>query len=104
MNKPTIKTAAGFDFHGSGQAVKQQSLFTVKPGVSLADALNSVSDLLSTLRDPIYAAAMGEQPLQDNPAWLVLHTLESAKAVIDSLHEAAEEAETAASAEQPAKE
>lgn len=104
MNKPTIKTAAGFDFHDSGQAVKQQSLFTVKPGVSLADALNSASDLLSTLHDPIYAAAMGQQPLEDNTAWLVLHTLESAKAVIDSLHEAAEEAENAASAEQPAKE
>lgn len=93
MNEPTIKTAVGFDFHWSGQAVKQQFLFTVKPGVSLADALDSVSDLLSTLRDSIYAAAMGEQPLQDNPAWLALHTLESAKAVIDSLHEAAEEAE-----------
>ncbi len=104
MNKPTIKTAAGVNFHDSGQAVKQQSLFTVTPGVGLADALNSASDLLSTLRDPIYAAAMDQQPLEGNHAWLVLHTLESAKAVIDSLWEAAEDAETAASAEQSAKE
>lgn len=104
MNKPTIKTVSGLSFHSSGWVGKKQDLFTVTPGVDLADSLNSASDLLSTLHDSIYAAAMGEQPLQDNHAWLVLHTLESAKAVIDSLWHAAVEAAAAASAEQPAKE
>jgi hypothetical protein len=104
MKKPTIKTAAGTNFHGSGQVGKRQSLFTVTPGVDLADALNSASDLLDTMRGAIYTAAMGEQPLQDNHAWLVLHTLDSAKAVIDSLWKAAEEAEDVASAEQPPQE
>ena len=94
MNKPTIKTVTGTSFHNSGTVDKKQLLFSVAPGVDLAFALNSVSDLLDTMREPIYAAAMGEQPLKDNPAWLVIHTLDSAKAVIDSLWRAAEEAET----------
>ena len=80
-----IKTTPGHSFHSSGLASKKQSLFLVTPGIPIADALQSVSDLLDTISDAIYSAAMGEQPLQDNPAWLVNHTLESAKAVIDSL-------------------
>lgn len=91
MNTLTIKTVAGVSFHNAGTIDKEQPLFSVAPGVDLAFALNAASDLLDTMREPIYAAAMGEQPLKDNPAWLVIHTLDSAKAVIDSLWKAAEE-------------
>lgn len=93
MSTPTIKTAPLHTFHDSGDVSKKQKLFTVTPDIPLRDALNSVSDLLDLMRDPIYAAAMGEQALEDNHAFLVLHALESAKAVIDSLWSAAEDAE-----------
>ena len=79
-----IKTAPSVTFTKSGFVTKNQYLFTVNPGVDLADALSSVSDMLDTLVDPINAAGMGEA-LEGNNAWLVLHTLVSAKAVIDSL-------------------
>ncbi|MCY1360809.1 hypothetical protein D9M69_474540 [compost metagenome] len=69
---------------------KKQFLFTVTPGVDLVDALNSVSDFLDMCHDPIYEAAMGNRPLADNEAWLVVHALNSAKAVVDSLKWAAE--------------
>ncbi|MGH8433301.1 MAG: DUF3077 domain-containing protein [Pseudomonas sp.] len=107
MNKPTIKTAPDHTFHTSGYVTKKQYLFTVTPGIPLADALNSVSDLLDTIIEPIFAAGMEEQPLQGNAAWVVLHTLRSAKAVVDSLWDASVEADRAASqpdAAQPAKE
>ena len=94
MINQNLKTAEGIRFHDSGLVEKKQSLFSVAPGVDITDALNSASDLLDTIRDSIYAAAMGELPLKDNAAWLVLHSLESAKSVIDSLWKAADEAET----------
>jgi hypothetical protein len=93
MNTPTIKTAPRHTFHTSGDASKKQKLFTVTPDIPLVDALNSVSDMLDMMHEPIFAAAMGEQALEHNQAWLVLHTLESAKAVIDSLWAAADDAE-----------
>ncbi|MCQ4280469.1 DUF3077 domain-containing protein [Pseudomonas stutzeri] len=100
MSNQAIKTAEGFQFHSSGWVEKRQSLFTVTPGVDIADALQSASDLLSTIEDSIYAAAMGERPLEGNAAWLVKHSLESAKAVVDSLMDAMQPQ----AGEQPAKE
>lgn len=85
MSAANIKTAPGSDFHSTGEASLHLELFTVTAGIPLLDALQSASDLLDMISSPIYAAAMGAQPLQDNPAWLVNHALESAKAVIDSL-------------------
>lgn len=78
-------TTTGHDFHATGDASKRASLFTVTPGVPAVDALQSASDLLSTIEDSIYAAAMSERPLEGNAAWLVRHSLDSAKAVIDSV-------------------
>ena len=89
---PSLTTSPNTRFHSTGWVEKNQDLFTVTAGVDLVDALSSASDFLDTIRDPIYDAAMGQMPLKDNQAWLVLHTLESAKAVIDSLWVAAEEA------------
>lgn len=81
----TIKTAPGIGFRNAGDASERRSLFTVTAGVPLLDALQGVSDLLSTIGEPIHDAAMGIRALEHGPAWLVDHTLESAKAVIDSL-------------------
>jgi hypothetical protein len=85
MDKDTITTAFGHRFHATGEERKRYRLFTVNPDVPLVDALNSVSCLLSTLEDGVLDAAMGTQPLVDSAAWLAHHTLESAKAVVDSL-------------------
>lgn len=79
-----IQTTAGTTFTKSGFVTKNQYLFAVNPGVDQADALSTVSDMLDTLVDPINAAGMGEA-LEGNNAWLVMHTLVSAKAVVDSL-------------------
>lgn len=92
----TIKTSDLFKFRSCGHVSKNQLLFSVAPGVDMADALNSASDLLDAVCDPIFAAGMEEEPLKGNSAWLVLHAIESAKAVIDALHDAAEDAATAA--------
>lgn len=92
----SIQTASGHKFRSCGHVNKKQQLFSVVPGVDLADALNSASDMIDMTLDSIHAAGMGDEPLQGNSAWLVLHALESAKAVIDALHDAAEYADTAA--------
>jgi hypothetical protein len=82
MNART--TARGHDFHATGAADRKRQLFTVSAGIPMLDALQSVSDLLDIMRDPLISAGMGE-PLEGNPAWLVNNARESAKAVIDSL-------------------
>ncbi len=85
MDTETLTTTVGHRFHATGVAEKNTALFSVTPDIPMLDALTSVSCLLSTLEDGIVDAAMGEQPLQDNAAWLTHHTLQSAKAVVDSL-------------------
>ena len=85
MSGPAIKTAAGQEFRSTGDASLRRGLFTVTAGIPLLDALNSVSDLLSTIEEPIHDAAMGIKALEHNAAWRVEHVLECAKAVIDSL-------------------
>lgn len=91
MSTQAIKTVRGHKFHGSGFVTKNQHLFSVTPGVDLADALNSISDLLSMIEEPICEAGMGEA-LKDNAAWRVHFILDSAKAAVDALWEAALEA------------
>lgn len=61
------------------------NLLTVTPNIPAADALQSSSDLLSTIEDLIEDAAMGNRALEHNSAWLVQHTLETAKALLDSV-------------------
>lgn len=81
----TIKTEIAIPFRPCGPASKNQDLFQVAAGVDLADALNEAACLLDMVSGPIFNAGMGEEPLKDSQAWLVLHALESAKAVIESL-------------------
>ena len=93
MSISRIKTAEGHQFHGTGWVEKKQNLFTVTPNLPARDVLQSVSDLLSTLEDPIYTAAMGACALEGNYAWLVHHTLTSAKAALDAAIDGLIEAE-----------
>lgn len=95
MNKDALKTASGSSFHKTGEWDKCQTLFSVNPDIPILDALNSVSYLMSSVDDSILDAAMGTQPLQDSMAWLIRHSLESAKAVVDSLIQHIEQQEDA---------
>ena len=92
MSTQAIKTDSGVTFHGSGFVTKNQYLFSVTPGVDLADALNSISDLLSMIEEPICEAGMGEE-LKGNAAWRVHVVLVAAKAAVDSLWQAASRAD-----------
>lgn len=85
----TIKTDRAIPFRSCGWVEKQQHLFQVSTGIDLADALTEASNLLDMVYDPIHAAGMDDAPLQGNAAWLVLHAIESAQAVIESLAETA---------------
>lgn len=93
----TLKTKRGTQFVSCGDVMKKQNLFEVADGADLGDALTMASNFLDMVRDPIFNAAMGEAVLADNQAFLVLHAIESAKAVIDSLVSAAEDYEDAVS-------
>lgn len=73
MSKPL--TTAAFEFSGS---------FEVRAGVEGLKALTKASELLSIVMDSVTDAGMGA-PLEGNQAWLVHHSLESAKALIDAL-------------------
>ena len=73
--------------HPTGEAAYGRSLFVVNPGVPIEDAMESLSELLSSAGETLYATAMGERTLLLHDAWLVKHTLDAAKAVVDSLKE-----------------
>lgn len=62
-------------------------LLSVNPNIPAEHALATASDLLSTIVEPIEAAAMGEKALEHDGAWLVAHTLETAKALVDAVTE-----------------
>ena len=94
-NQFAIKTKRGTRFVSCGDVMKKQNLFEVADGADLSDALIMASNFLDMVRDPIFNAAMGETALADNQAFLVLHAIESAKAVIDSLVSATEDFEDA---------
>jgi hypothetical protein len=85
-------TTPGHTFYPTGDAEQNLALFTVTPNIPLSDALQSISEILSATDAAIYAAAMGEQPLQGDCAWLVRHAVRSAKATVDSLIEGAAKA------------
>ncbi len=92
----SIKTSDLFKFRSCGRVDKKQDLFRVQPGVDLADALNSASDLLDAAYDTLFDVVMNKDQAGGGQTWLVLHAIESAQAVIDALHDAAEDAEIAA--------
>nr|WP_048512602.1 DUF3077 domain-containing protein [[Pseudomonas] sp. BICA1-14] len=65
--------------HSSGR-----KLMSVRPGVSAKTALDEASSLLSMLSDALSAAGEGVA-IEGNQAYLMLHALESSKAIIDAV-------------------
>jgi hypothetical protein len=82
MKKPLVTTEQKFSDYGSDG--ERSYVFAVNAGVGGECALNQASDLIASALDAVKEAAMGK-PLQGNQAWLVHHSLTSAKAVVDAL-------------------
>uniref|UniRef100_UPI001CFAB3E7 DUF3077 domain-containing protein n=1 Tax=Pseudomonas sp. MWU16-30317 TaxID=2878095 RepID=UPI001CFAB3E7 len=82
MKKPLVTTEQKFSDYGSDG--ERSYVFAVNAGVDGGCALNQASDLIASALDAVKEAAMGK-PLQGNQAWLVHHSLTSAKAVVDAL-------------------
>lgn len=61
-----------------------RKLMSVRPGVPAKDALEEASSLLSMLFDALSAAGEGVA-IEGNQAYLMLHALESSKAIIDAV-------------------
>lgn len=85
MHNSDIKTAPGHSFGPTGDALLKRALFTVTPDIPIFDAMENVSILLSTLHASLLSAAMEERTLSSADAFMMAHTLTSAKAVVDSV-------------------
>ncbi|MGV8862871.1 MAG: DUF3077 domain-containing protein [Pseudomonas sp.] len=83
MSKPLKTTAV--TFVNCGDVSKQQQIFSVNAAVGAEDALNACSDLLDAVMDSVMDACMGERALTGSQAWLVRHSIQSAKAIVDAL-------------------
>ncbi|HDS1059582.1 hypothetical protein [Pseudomonas putida] len=82
--KPTITAAKPFRQTGliNGKACHA---FTVPEGVDANDALEEASSIMSTTFDMITEAGFGNMSIEGNFAWMLLNTLESAKALLDAV-------------------
>jgi len=72
-------------FISPAHAHKKQELFSVNPNVNAEDALYIASDLIGSVMDVLTDAAIGGSPLEGNSAFMVSHTLESARAALYSV-------------------
>ncbi|SDS59954.1 DUF3077 domain-containing protein [Pseudomonas prosekii] len=72
-------------FISPAHAHKKQELFSVNPNVDAQNALHIASDLLASVMDSLADAASGEIPLEGNNAFMVTHTVESARAALNSV-------------------
>ena len=72
-------------FLSPAHAHKKQDLFSVNPGVDAQNALYIASDLLCSVMDILSDAASGGIPLEGNSAFMVTHTVESARAALNSV-------------------
>jgi len=59
--------------------------FQVPAGVDANDALEEASSILSTTFDMIVDAGFGNLKIEGNYAWMLLNTLENAKALLDAV-------------------
>lgn len=78
-------TTTEIRFISPAHAHKQQELFSVNPDVDAQNALHVASDLLFSVMDILTDAASGGIPLEGNSAFMVTHTLESARAALNSV-------------------
>ena len=72
-------------FISPAHAHKKQELFSINPDVDARNALHVASDLLYSVMDILTDAASGGIPLEGNSAFMVTHTLESARAALNSV-------------------
>lgn len=91
-NSRELKTRDGHRFCPTGDADDEHQLFTVTPGIPLADAARSLTELLDALDETIYATAMAERELSARDAWLAKYTLDAAKAVAGAIARSLEQA------------
>ena len=85
MHDSTIKTSLGHAFGPTGDAPLKRYLFNVTPDIPIVDAMENVSILPATDHTSLLSAALEERVLSSDDAFMMAHTLESAKAVVDSL-------------------
>jgi hypothetical protein len=83
MSKSLKTTTVAFD--RCGDASKKQYLFSVNAGVAAEDALEACSNLLEIVMGSVMDTCMGEREMAGGQAWLVHHSIESAKAIVDAL-------------------
>ncbi|QXI25872.1 hypothetical protein [Pseudomonas vanderleydeniana] len=67
----------------------QPSLFAIQPGVNAYDALTQVSRLLEAAQLNGDELSLHTDPFERSLFWSLLHSLEMARAVVDSLLEGA---------------
>ena len=90
MKTSRLTTTEGHSFCPTDGALESKPLFAVLPGVPVINAARILSELLSNLDEPIYAAAMGERVMSTHDAWLAKYTLDAARAVVSSITESLE--------------
>ena len=72
-------------FISPAHAHRKQELFRVNPDINVQNALHIASDLLGSVMDSLADAASGGIPLEGNNAFMVTHTVESARAALNSV-------------------
>jgi hypothetical protein len=83
MNKSfttSLKTFCEVDYAG-----QHSHIFSIAEGIEAEHALSKTSSLLEVVISSLDDVAMHQAELKGHDAWLALHALESAKAIIDSL-------------------
>ncbi|MDF0729709.1 hypothetical protein P0Y43_03065 [Pseudomonas entomophila] len=80
-----LTISAGHRFCPTGMEPDNLRLFTVTPGIPVADAARTLCELLDALDEPVYATAMHEREFSARDAWLVKYTLDAAKAVAGAI-------------------
>ncbi|KUM42488.1 DUF3077 domain-containing protein [Pseudomonas sp. EpS/L25] len=91
-----LTTRQGSAFMSTGHVDKHQRLLSVNGDIDAVDALETASAMLQATFDLLHDAGMAgnnDQGLQGNSACLVLHTLETVHALIDSVGQGLEEAQ-----------
>lgn len=78
-------TTTAVRFLSPAHAHKKQELFSVNPDIDALNALYIASDLLGSVMDILADAASGGIPLEGNSAFMVTHTVESARAALNSV-------------------
>ena len=80
-----VMTAPGHAFCPTGDAHLQRSLFNVCPDIPIADVPGKRVRAPGHPAGSLLCTAMGERIITSDDAFLMAHTLKSAKTVVDAL-------------------